>query len=98
MKKDGGGPRNTLSLRGGGTRARADDHSASDEADEAETISPARLARVAHSQLSLVLRSFNSTTEVLEANDAMRAVPEALVRSSNAAYGAMRAAPAIFTR
>jgi len=96
MNKDGGGPRNTLSFRG--TRARADDNSASDEADEAETIWPVHLAPGARSQLSLVLRSFYSTTEVIEANDAMRAVPEALVRSSNAAYGAMRAAPAIFTR
>lgn len=91
--------RTAMALRGGGTRAHADDrHSTSEEADEADMISPARLARGARSQLRLVLRTINTSSELLEANDAMRAVPEALVRSSAAAYTAMRAAPAIFTR
>jgi hypothetical protein len=85
-------------LRGGSSRPRedaGDRHSASDDAEDDFSHG---LASTARSQLQLVMRSINSSSEVIEANNAMRAVPEALARSGAAAFSAMRAAPAIFSR
>ena len=88
-------PRNPgagLALRGG--RARGD------AADDSDDDGPAdvSLASAARSQLQLVMRTINTSSEVMEANHAMRELPEALARGGAAAYAAARVAPAIFGR
>ena len=85
-----------MALRGGRGRGETSDdrHSTSDDAEDADI----NLSSAARSQLQLVMRTINSSSEVIEANRAAREVPEALARSSAAAFAALRAAPAIFGR
>jgi len=88
-------PRNPaagLALRGGG--ARGDAAHDSDDDDPADV----SLTSAARSQLQLVMRTFNTSSEVIEANHAMRELPAAFARGGAAAATAVRMAPAIFGR
>ena len=88
-------PRNSaagLALRGGGGRGDADHDSDDDEPADVSLTSAAR------SQLQLVMRTFNTSSEVIEANHAMRELPAAFARGGAAAATAVRMAPAIFGR
>ena len=88
-------PRNSaagLALRGGGARGDADHDSDDDEPADVSLTSAAR------SQLQLVMRTFNTSSEVIEANHAMRELPAAFARGGAAAATAVRMAPAIFGR
>ena len=87
-----------MALRGGRAEPADERHGNSDDAEADGDLSTRRLASSARAQLAVVMRTINSSSEVVEASQSLRAVPEALGRGSAAAFTVMRAAPGVVRR
>ena len=87
-----------MALRGGRAEPADERHGNSDDAEADGDLSTRRLASSARAQLAVVMRTINSSSEVAEASQSLRAVPEALGRGSAAAFTVMRAAPGVLRR
>ena len=87
-----------MALRGGRAEPADERHGNSDDAEADGDLSTRRLASSARAQLAVVMRTINSSSEVAEASQSLRAVPEALGRGSAAAFTVMRAAPGVVRR
>ncbi|MGB1601667.1 MAG: hypothetical protein ACPIOQ_53550, partial [Promethearchaeia archaeon] len=69
-----------MALRGGRAEPADERHGNSDDAEADGDLSTRRLASSARAQLAVVMRTINSSSEVAEASQSLRAVPEALGR------------------